>query len=352
MRSYWLRIDRALGRLRQRLEAATDVDEALLPLFRIFAGLHLLLSAPLSYQWIAEAPQGFFRPPLSLAIYFTDFPSAAFFAVAEWLTVLCSFAILLGIKTRWAAYLLVITSVSALSFKYSFGKIDHGFLSHLTILLLAHTNWSTNLAILPDKPVSQSMGRTALNLIGLSVCFGFFTAGFEKVFKWIDFDMSQGGFIAWWQMCYFTNDRTDLLAEYVPNLPVIVLESFDYIAVAFELSPLVFLSLGARCWRFWLLLAGCFHLGNTLFLNIPFQGMVLVYGVYVFPNFILKAHLYLQSTTIGRLNRWFKFSILGIIGLLALMFDNTDSLYFAVCVWTAYIAAAVIAIMNFRKFTL
>lgn len=51
----------------------------------------------------------------------------------------------------------------------------------------------------------------------------------------------------------------------------------DFIAVAFELSPLLFLLTSKKAWRAWILIACLFHTFNTLMLNINFISIGIIY---------------------------------------------------------------------------
>ena len=91
-----------------------------------------------------------------------------------------------------------------------------------------------------QKKSSQLIERLfpvrAETLLALAITFGMFTAGFEKSTNWIDFDMSESGFLKWFYGGYLNNGRTHMLADWVPHMHPLIIESFDYIAVIFELS--------------------------------------------------------------------------------------------------------------------
>jgi len=69
----------------------------------------------------------------------------------------------------------------------------------------------------------------------------------------------------------------------------LVYEIADYWAVAFEVSGFLTLVWSRKPRKFWLLLAGLFHLSNTMVLNIPFLEHVIVYlGFVNFQNLLGK----------------------------------------------------------------
>lgn len=339
MRSF--SIEEPLSRLRERIELSSHVDGRQLPSFRILFGFFLLCTGIPDSAWVGDAPDGFFSPPrLSLANLFDGFPPRPLFTAADYLSVCCAACILLGIKARVAATLLFVVIITTSSFRYSFGKIDHGsIMLNLVVLLMAQTNWATKLALMPDRSVSRKQSAAVLGLIAICICFGMFTAGYEKALAWIDFDVSQSGFVGWWQMCFFLNDRKDFLAPLVAHFPDLLFEAFDYMAVFFELSPFVMLILGVAYWRAWLLMAGIFHLANVLFLNISFVGHVMVYGVFILPYFTYRAETLLRART--KIERYPAAGFLLMIsaGILTVLVRPSLGLSSSIPVWIAYIVA-------------
>ncbi len=178
-------------------------------------------------------------------------------------------------------------------------------------------------------------------MIAVCICFGMFTAGYEKSLAWVDFDMSQSGFVGWWQMCFFLNDRKDFLAPLVAHFPNWLLEAFDYMAVLFELSPFVMLVLGVAYWRVWLLIAGIFHLANVLFLNISFVGHVMVYGVFILPYFTYHAETFFCSRKIMGKHPGIGLGLVGIAGIFVVLARPSSLLDFSIFAWGAYILACV-----------
>ena len=190
-------IELRLSQVRERLQRASDVEAMCLPSFRILFAFTLFFLGPPDYAWISSAPEGFFSPPLlSLAHFASGFPPGWFFTLAEWISTGCLICMLFGVRTRWAASMYFGVTILATSFLYSFGKIDHLFLIYLSAVLLSQTNWSTRLALFPDRPVSASRSRTALSLLSITIAFGMFTAGLAKAVHWIDFDVNQSGFLS------------------------------------------------------------------------------------------------------------------------------------------------------------
>jgi hypothetical protein len=279
-------IVRNLTILWQRLENTCSNDECSLGIFRIIWGMFILLFIAPSTAFVGQVPQAFYNPPvLSLASLFPGFPPYWLMLAGDlariWLLVL----IAIGIKTRYCTIIFCLLTFLSENFLYSFGKINHDTLLWAVALCLAFTNWGVPYALVPDRRVNPKTAQRALATVGVLVAFGMFTAGFEKALHWINFDLSTGGFLSWFYGGYFILDRKLLLAPLVFKVPPQAFKILDYAAVAFELSPFFFLLAGRTAWRTWLLIATCFHLANSLLLNIAFYGNILVYLPFVaFPR--------------------------------------------------------------------
>lgn len=274
-------IERMLAGLWARVQDSVETDVRSLAMVRVIFGVFTLLINPLSVGWLAGMPRALFNPqPMSIANWFPSFPSAATAAVIDGLLVVTAACILLGIRTRLAAPLHALLLILGAGFQYAFGKIDHGMMFPVFLLLLSRTDWGTVFALLPDAPRGGTANRTAPAFLALLLCYGFFTAGVLKAAFWCDFDPDTGGFLQWFYNRGFFGSRAPL-AGVVPRLPQGVFEAFDYGAVAFELAPLPMLLLGRRAWRCWILLACLFHLMTILLLDISFVTHMPVYLTFI-----------------------------------------------------------------------
>ncbi|MCO4822649.1 MAG: hypothetical protein KC469_11310 [Flavobacteriaceae bacterium] len=266
-----------------RIEASTNVSKNSLPYFRVIFGSLMLLYFLPSWSWINDIPPAFFDPQVVSLAYLFNGILPDFFYISADITVIVLFVlIILGIRTRIALITMFILSAFFYSFTYSFGKIDHNtsFLI-FTYLVLAFTNSGTDLAILKDKKLSKKTESLALILLSLIICFGFFSAGISKFIRWIDFDLSTSGFLSWFNTGYFLGDSEMLLAPYVFNIPVFILEILDYITPLFELSAVMFLLNGKKSWFIFLLIACIFHISTLLLLNIDFTLNILTYSIFL-----------------------------------------------------------------------
>ena len=188
LESVWHKAEKSVGSSRRDLS-----------IIRIIYGLFILTLIHLDFSWLGDIPQGLFLPNfLSLSNLFHGFPSYITMRTIEIILVLLGLGILLGIKSRWAGVIFVITYIIGNSFNYSFGKINHDLIFFITFLLgLSFTNWGVNNAIIPDHQVSSNTQRKILTVLAIMLCFGMFTAGFEKAIHWVDFDLETGGFLSW-----------------------------------------------------------------------------------------------------------------------------------------------------------
>lgn len=274
-------IERMLAGLWARVQDSAETDVRSLAMVRVIFGVFALLINPLSVGWLAGMPRALFNPqPMSIANWFPSFPSAATAAVIDGLLVVTAACILLGIRTRLAAPLHALLLILGAGFQYAFGKIDHGMMFPVFLLLLSLTDWGTVFALLPDAPRGGTANRTTPAFLALLLCYGFFTAGVLKAAFWCDFDPDTGGFLQWFYNRGFFGSRAPL-AGVVPRLPQGAFEAFDYGAVAFELAPLPMLLLGRRAWRGWILLACLFHLMTILLLDISFITHMPVYLTFI-----------------------------------------------------------------------
>lgn len=266
----------------RKAEDASENDSKSLSLLRIIYGLFILFFATPDFIWIGTVPQSLFYPPFfSLGSFFNGFPNYYWLLLINTLLIICAICFLLGLKARYAGILFSLLLFIGNSFFYSFGKIGHSILFPVFILGLSFTNCGTHYALIPDRKVSRQRQRRVLAILAVLLCFGMFTAGYEKALNWIDFNLEQGGFINWFYGGFFNLERRFLLAPYVLQVPAQFFEVFDYFAVVFELSPFLALLAGKKWWRLWLFVACIFHLGNTLLLNIPFFSHAPVYLIFI-----------------------------------------------------------------------
>ena len=292
MKKFFDWIEVKLEFLWRKAENASENDDQSLSMLRILYGLFIVLFATKaypSYSWIGKVPQSLFLPPfLSLGNFFDGFPSYSWLLAIDISLIICTICLLLGVKARYAGILFSLFYIIGSSFQYSFGKIDHLIMFPVFILGLSFTNWGVDYALVPDKKVSKQLQKRVLAILAVLLCFGMFTAGYEKALNWIDFDLEKGGFLSWFYPGFFNEGRKYLLAPFVLLVPPQTFEIFDYFAVVFELSPMIALLAGRKWWQLWLLVASIFHLSNILLLNISFNTHAPIYLSFIPVSSFLK----------------------------------------------------------------
>lgn len=288
MRRFINSIDTLLGTIFTRIIKNCWVPSEEVALLRILTGGLILLIHPPRWQWIAQAPGGFFNPPiLSLLNLASGFPSETCLLLAEVLAITSYLFISLGFFARYfsgfAGLLLLLFS----NYSYSFGKIDHNIMLIIFLLVMAFTNAGCRFALRKDLPVSLRVHNTSLAFLGICIAFGMFSAGFGKALHWIDFDLSTSGFLSWYYPNYYLFEQRYLLAPFADRLPVVLIEFGEYLVVFLEISGFIWLIKSSCHWRVWLYFLCLFHLMNHLFLNIPFTGHLVIFGVFLIPPYLI-----------------------------------------------------------------
>lgn len=284
-------INNVVDELESRIERATRTDVESLCFFRIVFGLFTILFFWPSYHWLGDVPDAFFNPPIfSLAALFSGFPSSPFFLAIDFGIFVTVITLTVGLLTRASTISLLILLLVGNSFQYSFGKIDHGILLYLCVLLvMAFKDWGRFLSVdslirSEERNLSEEGAQKApthLTLLGILVAFGFFTAGYGKALNWVDFDLSTSGVLFWLYGGFFTVGRSELLAPFAIQMEAPWLwEIADLSAVCFELGFLIAI-FWRRSWYVWLTIACGFHLINCLLFNIPFIVQSIAYLAFI-----------------------------------------------------------------------
>ncbi len=287
-----------------RVAESTTITESSLGIFRWFFGFFLLFVSSPQFGWIAQVPNAFFAPPyFSLANLFDRLPGNLFFFIIDSLIGISIACITIGIKARIFSAILLCSWLIGNNFAYSLGKISHGNILLLALLLcMIFSNWGVYYALVPDIKLSSISSKKGLAVFAVILAFGMFTAGFKKALNWIDFDFTTSGFLEWFLTGYYGYGRTTFLSPIVLSLPKWIFEFADYAAAVFEMLGFIALLNSRKWWLCWLFSACLFHLANTLLLGLPFTMHVLVYLVFIdFSRFRQKKLIF------------FKYSILSIL---------------------------------------
>lgn len=317
-------IDSWLGTLFEAIKSATYVKTDHLAYYRVVFGILLLCYFLPSWSWLADTPPALFTPYFFSFANLTDnhLPNLVYF-IADILAILFILMITLGIRAKVAFYGMFVLSSICYSYYYSFGKIDH----HTTILIFtylifARTNAGTKFALFKDAKIATATQNNAIALLAIFICFGFFSAGFPKLLKWIDFDLNSSGILTWFYPSYFLEKNQMFLAPYVFKLPAILLECMDYVAAIFEISGLFFLLKGKKYWVFFLSTACVFHLANLLLLNIDFSLNLLAYGIFISAPILYE--IFQKYHTFFLKYKNFIIAFLSAIALVRLLFIISD----------------------------
>ncbi|MCD8742073.1 hypothetical protein LT679_15775 [Mucilaginibacter roseus] len=302
-------IDKITYKFWSAVVRSTATNVFSLAIFRILTGTFLLLVLTINYAWMADLPLALFTPPVlsPINLFATGFPHKAWLLIADFTLLLTPIAIILGIKPRMATLLFALTRLLVLNYQYAFGKIDHEILLATMLVCLAFSGWGQRLAIWPDKASRFDSTTKSLALLAVLICFGYFSAAFEKAIFWLNFDMNTTGSARWFYNSLYNYQREPLLAPLLKMSPFWVFKAMDITGVIFELLPFAALLYSRKLWQSWLLLAAGFHLVNLLFFNINF----IVNGI-VYLAFIDYTTIY---ATVRRLiaTPWFKAAVAGII---------------------------------------
>ena len=310
-----------------RVLRSSYVSNSELSAYRMLFGFLLLIYFLPSWTWLKDTPPAFFDPHILSFAYLTDnHLPPVFYKGADILMILFLVMVTIGVWSRAALIGIFVLCSIFYSYAYSYGKIDH----HTSILiftffLLAFTNCGSRFALMKDKTVPDSVQRVALGIVSIVICFGFFSAGITKCIKWIDFDLDTSGFLSWFNLQYFLDDKNKyFLMEYVFHLPKLVLELMDYTAAVFEVSGFFFLLRGKRSWLTFLFMASIFHCLTLILINIDFTLALLVYGIFLISPF-LKRFLKKENGSLKKL-RYFFYGIIGwgIIKIAFILFKVDD----------------------------
>ncbi|MGX5857095.1 hypothetical protein ACWKW6_25815 [Dyadobacter jiangsuensis] len=360
MKDLYNYIERINAAFWTRVVASTRQNTESISIFRIIFGLFLLTVWGPNYGWLSNMPQFYFDPPiLSVANLFDDFPDKVLLLSIDFILVACGLAITFGIYARIAGFAFIFLGIFATNFQFSFSKIDHSVLVYATLACFSFSEWGTKLALIPDRSRKKNRNEQALSLLAIFVCFGFFSAGLEKGFWWSNFDMNTSGTVRWLYDCFYGVRRQHLLASAVIHtLPFWTYKILDFIAVAFELSPIFFLVRSRLSWKVWLLAACIFHLINTMVLNISFVCNAIVYLAFVDYS---RVYTFVSDSIRRRAPLFYVVGGLIVIALIAranqilslipadVIFIPRDEivhfLYFSVALWVAVIC---VFILDFR----
>jgi hypothetical protein len=248
----------------------------------IYASFALFVIGIPQYTWIASLPGAFFHPPLSVAAAFSGFPPRPILQLFGIALVILFFALLFGYRTRTTSVLITLVGITAESFAYSFGKINHArHLFFFLPLVMSCANWGAVLSIDASRPPrsrSQETRTWPITLMSLLLGFSMFTSGWPKLLGgWLDptTPVVKEKVFQW----HYAERQEHLVGFFTTLDSPVFWEFLDWATVVFELGFLVAV-LVPGVFRFFAGLAVVFHTMVLLMLNIGFLPQLIVYPLF------------------------------------------------------------------------
>jgi uncharacterized membrane protein YphA (DoxX/SURF4 family) len=255
-----------------------------LGIYRILFAANILLYLP-QQLWVPNFPDSFFNPPVGLTLFFTGFPGALFFWMANSLAIVAAVCLLFGYRTRLASISFSLLLLLCDYWAYSFGKINHDIPLILIPLILQAAGWGSGYSM-DAKRLSEDGGTeretTAwpLALVALVMGIAMMSAAVPKAASgWLD--PHTHAVRAHMLYNVLVTGRSNWFAEHMLRINSGVFwEFFDYATVLIEAAFLVTV-FSRRAFLMVSALACFFHLGIALTMEIAFTGNILVYAAVI-----------------------------------------------------------------------
>ena len=278
-----------------------------LAIFRIICGV-LLLATQERFQWIDGIPNSFYDPPPGPFQLLTGFPQGGFFAILGIALVVTTFAMTIGIATRWSSIAVTLLLITGYGFEYSFGKVEHSILIAIAPAILSFSNWGAQLSVdsLLRRSAAPPIRQWALRAFAIAIGVSFSTAAYVKIASgWLS-SKTQVAQTYFLQAQDSGGSRNFVTQFALSTHGAGLWESVDWATIAFEvLMSIAFISW--RLLRVAVAIATLFHLSIYFLLGIQFDWNVIAYGAFVSWNIVPLPHL---AATARR--------VLMIVGLVAL----------------------------------
>jgi hypothetical protein len=250
----------------------------------VFAVYVLLLIVPIA-PWMGQAPQAFFSPSLSAAVFLVDFPSPSVMVTLNLLLAASSSMLLIGWRTRAASLGTGLLIVTLKTFEYAIGKINHDIFIASVPLILAFSSWGNALSV--DSRAARSgadnrvvKGQWCLSYLALVIAVSMFSAGWAKVASgWLDpaVQSTYGHFMS----NRVQVSREPWMAGWADLVGTTRLwEVADWSAALLEMAFIV-ACFSSRWWRYVTAAAVVFHVGVWGLFDIVFETNVIAYGAFL-----------------------------------------------------------------------
>lgn len=258
-----------------------QISEKYLALYRIFFCLFYLFQFGIADRYILGLNPGYaYEPTAIFGLLFQELPSPIFFHGLSFATVLCIMFVLFGYKTRLFSILLFFGLILSNTFLFSFGKISHGNILPLWLLLiLSFSGWGNSMSVDSKMQKKYKAYPWAVPMCAFIIGFSFFTAAVPKVLGgWLNLD-NQAAINNLYDFTTSPSFQERPLTEFMLSWDNTILgEIIDYLTIGFEAGFLlaVFFPL---LFRIFVLAAISFHIFVYLTFDISF--------VIIMPTYLL-----------------------------------------------------------------
>ena len=253
-----------------------------LAIYRVFFAAYILFFILPEHLWISRFPDSFFNPPVGLTLFFTGFPSASFFVVANALAILASVCLFFGYRTRISSVSLASLLLIINYWAYSFGKIDHDIFLIFIPLLMQQAGWGNAYsidALRRRQTDAGSEGSKAwpVALMALLIGIGMMSAALPKLASgWLD--PHSHAVRAHLLYNTFVTGRSTWFTQHALQIKSgLFWESLDYATVLIE-GAFLLTVFRRRAFSIVCALACFFHLGIALTMEIAFVGNIVSYA--------------------------------------------------------------------------
>jgi hypothetical protein len=269
------------------LESGYPVPLSVLSVYRIlFATYLLVLNTVPDLRWIAGYPSVFYDPAPGMPALWGGFPPYLVLAGLELLLIAAICALLVGWRTPTVSIAVTVIGYTANSAYFTFGKIDHTFMTWIVPALLAYSGWGRlySFDAARNGPADDDEVAPAwpVFVVGSFLALSFLSAALPKILRgWLSFETSavRRNFLQFSSQL----DRNHLLAKWFVDFEFPPFwEALDWAGVGLE-TALAFALLWPLAQRWLILAVWLFHVANLLLLNISFYGPLPVYPLFFLP---------------------------------------------------------------------
>lgn len=258
------------GGLFDRWVDSWDVEDRDLRVYAVLLGFAIIASGPRSL-WVTDAPREFLFPPPGFALLMPYPPGGWAVVAANVATVLGGLSLIFGIRPAFGGFLAFAGMLTAATWSYAFGKINHDILLVLAPLALAFG--------LGDRGDAERRRDSHLVVacFALIIALAMFTAAESKHGSgWLDPSVSASRFHM--VLNHVVTGRSGLLTDaamasgrpWLWELLDVATVLIEYAFIAALVSPALFRSVAA--------LAVTFHVGVWLTMDIAFGTNLVAYA--------------------------------------------------------------------------